>query len=127
MVFAIDIHYNRRAMPAQHKRRLWQLHLSTAVMLMFVAGGLLWMNMRHYDVPFQNNGWPCAMYFKYIALDSEEATIQVGAQMLGKWPTWYGPWHIRGAVINISVALAALVFVAMSFEYLIRRREVRKP
>jgi len=51
------------------KRRWFQIHLSTAVVLMFVAGGLLWANMmprwRYMDQGFSEPyffndgyGWP---------------------------------------------------------------------
>ena len=32
--------------PEKPKRRFWQIHLSTAVLLMFLAGGILFVNLR---------------------------------------------------------------------------------
>jgi hypothetical protein len=34
------------------KRRWFQIHLSTAIMLMFVAGALMWQNFRTYTAEF---------------------------------------------------------------------------
>src|SRR5438445_5917 len=65
---------------AMSKRRWFQFHLSTAVVLMFVAGGLMWANTRVDDSTVVSTwsdpatgstglsvwvrryaGWPCAL------------------------------------------------------------------
>jgi hypothetical protein len=70
------------------------------------------------------------MHYPLIGLDSEEATIEIGEKMRGEeplFPRWYGPWNVRGAIVNTFVGLIGLLFVALISEYLIRRREGRKP
>ena len=53
------------------KRKPWQIHLSTAIVLMFVAGFLLWLNFtpgqrfdpqRGINLPETNLGWPLPIY-----------------------------------------------------------------
>ncbi|HEY3323504.1 MAG TPA: hypothetical protein VGP72_23830 [Planctomycetota bacterium] len=54
------------------KRRWFQFHLSTAIVLMVVSGALLWLNMpdREYDFSlstrtgFKEAGWPFAAVFR---------------------------------------------------------------
>jgi hypothetical protein len=63
-------------MDEKPKKRPWfQFHLSTAVVLMFVAGGLLWANMQPpyvsvlggdaWETKFQWSGWPIASEGEY--------------------------------------------------------------
>ena len=102
------------------KKRPWfQYHLSTAVILMFVAGGLLWMNMTPYQNYLYRNdtiyGWPLACYVQtrdyldYIGL----ATFcfhDVGLLYIN-------------LLINIMVNLGIIVAIAIMCEYPIRRKE----
>ncbi|MEI6231403.1 MAG: hypothetical protein WCT04_00005, partial [Planctomycetota bacterium] len=67
-------------MPTPPPRKRFQFHLSTAIVLMFVAGGLIWANTRdrydtvRYSYPFMNSndtirqkdgdyGWPIPALF----------------------------------------------------------------
>src|SRR5437667_36465 len=91
-----------------------QLHLSTCIVLMFVAGGLLWANAvphkieteniyGRYDVIMIKRGWPAASncYDLYTA-----ETV----------------WSFRNFALNVLVILAILAAVAFVCEWIIRRR-----
>jgi hypothetical protein len=103
----------------------FQIHLSTAIVVMFVAGELLWLNIRklpdvypltesfHYRI----HGWPFVTNYWLLTLDSEEATLQP--------PNGYWDWpHL---VVNFFCALIILALVAFVCEWWIRHRHVRKP
>jgi len=51
--------FNRIQIP-EPKRKPFQIHLSTAIVLMFVAGGLIWRNVEwrviEFDYPVADNG-----------------------------------------------------------------------
>jgi hypothetical protein len=123
--------------------RLWEtirpklrLHLSTAIILMIVAGGLMWLNMhRRYGFPnwapdgeqywgtihpsnYDAYGWP-AVIWEWYNSETDEHTI---------FTMRYPGLIIIPFVINFVVALAILFSVGFCCEYLIhRRREARKP
>ena len=96
-----------------------QLHLSTCIVLMFVAGGVMWANAVPIAIDFTSidpngldnpaftheYGWPttCCMGFPEHF-----------------WPIHY--WHYGYLAINIAVALALLAAVAFVCEWIIRRR-----
>ena len=112
-------------MSEKPKRRVWQVHLSTAIALMFMAGGVLWIN----SIPDIGRN-PPGMLKTPIEVGSHSTYIYYG------WPYWcivkeqesrnfYWTWD--GAVPNAIVVLAVFVAVAGCFEWLIRRREGRKP
>jgi hypothetical protein len=117
------------------KRRFWQLHLSTAVLLMFGAGGFLWLNSfphRFYpwaDMPenyFYQYGWPTVFY-----TDPEPALV-MGIPLgtaLDRFIREVGQREVSTlhVVVNVLVALPCLASLAFACEWLIRRREGRKP
>ena len=102
-------------------RRAWfQLHLSTAIVLMFVAGGLLWANIRVQEVssiyPFPflieyARGWPM-LYLNYS---------RVGAPPNDQYWTWLN------LLINLLCSIGLLTVVAAISERVLRRREARAP
>ena len=101
------------------KGRLWQIHLSTAILLMFVAGGLLWANFTAYkssrdsiDLTNWASGWPLPLLRWYSA--NGEAMEHKSISELG-------------VVFNLSAAALILTGIALICENLIRRRESRKP
>ena len=130
---------------AAKKRPWFQYHLSTAVVLMFVAGGLMWANMtperKVYDqveyciAPGATSaqytgrtratayvwGWPYEACSKTLAGEEMRAGDAV-------WrPTEPQPFEIRGKpfAYNIIVAMSIVVAAALLLEWLIRRRERR--
>ncbi|HYG77124.1 MAG TPA: hypothetical protein VEK08_19120 [Planctomycetota bacterium] len=106
-------------------RRWFQIHLSTAVVLMFVAGGLVCLNLEWNDVylvpnyfgfgpltVWQERGWP----FVYWERPSLKAACGVPDRFY--WET---------LIANVLVVTTALVLTFRLSESLIRRRETRKP
>jgi len=102
------------------KRRFWQIHLSTAVVLMFVTAGFLWLNFRPRHVQWFVLRWHEKYYF-------EPATV-IG------WPRVYSGHTNTGSTldvpplfvsvtINLTVMLVAVVIASFACEYFIRRRE----
>lgn len=89
--------------------RQWlRLHLSTAIVLMFVASGLLWMNVR--ELPFAlvdmrvlSRGWPFAYESFRLILDSEEAALSSGSG---------NDWNMGWLIADVLIALIIVVAVA---------------
>jgi hypothetical protein len=52
-------------MPASPRRKRFQIHLSTAIVLMFAAGGLLWANIAGTESIVQADRWdrPADVYY----------------------------------------------------------------
>jgi hypothetical protein len=121
--------------PRRSKR--FQMHLSTAMVLMFTAGGLLWANMNerngfeveearfrplylvdldevsplelHYNV----YGWPfTAMRYGYIRPDGRSVKVE---------GSHYRPVYSKAA-IDLAVAMVILFVVWYVSEWWIRRR-----
>ena len=100
------------------RRKRFQFHLSTAIVMMFVAGGLMWANASPVDsVPIYHRypgavdyGWPqTAVCIDRLLVDQQ--------------------WFERvqwGIVTDIAVACALLFSVWFFCEWLIRRRAARK-
>ena len=110
---------------APKKRPWFQFHLSTAVIMMFVASGLLWANLRE-SVEFVSwarrdflHGWPFIAHYTRMTLDSEEAVLMYNAGDICGW-RW------PGVVLNIACALGLVVVVAVVCEWPIRRKERRQ-
>ena len=110
---------------APRKRPWLQFHLSTAIVLMFVAGGLMWMNMRDRgsfleQVAATRHGWP------FAATEKTEYYFGSGSIPFDPDPD---PHRTRvsvvGVVADCLVALAILCVVGVLCERLIRRRERR--
>jgi len=82
------------------KRRWFQIHLSTAVVLMLVAGVLLWANVR------ERQG------HRYVTLDSEEAAVQSALgihdpySVVRGWPFTHQEWLSSKTDIFKSALLA---------------------
>ena len=115
------------------KRRWFQIHLSTAVVLMFVAGGLMWANVAEKIECKTGHSW-----MPDEGITSQMNPIQYDEHKWG-WPSiiclrrsgafvsalrHYGT---RPVIIDVLVAFAILAAVAFVCEWLIRRREARKP
>ena len=104
-------------MPAPPKKRPWfQYHLSTLCVLMFVAAGLLWLNMGkdkfHLSPNRCWNGWPWSC-----------RNMQGNLFAPSTWRAYYEYPQLAG---DIFVALAILLAVAFLLESRIRRAD-RKP
>lgn len=97
------------------KRRFWQIHLSTAVVTMLVAGIILWLNLTPKLISRGPNGealsfgWP----LQAIRYDFSE---KVGD---------YSEWMMdadKAMCIDGLVGLSCLVVAIVALEHLIRRR-----
>lgn len=107
------------------RRRWFQIHLSTAVVLMVCAGGLLWLNFR--ALPTNDPAFK-EMFFE----------LEGSPWFMRGWPWVWEDWSfpIFGAgpryywghlVLDVGVAFLILTSVAAFMEFLIRRREARAP
>ncbi len=137
-------------------RSWFRFHLLTAVLMMFAAGGLIGLNLRRVEkvdykeipatVPplppagtnFCNNfhpaytevvessiqGWPLNFYRAASAHDAyfESAQPQMTA-VLPPVVTWNQTYMILNSISGITILAA----VTVASEFLIRRREARKP
>ena len=117
-------------------RRAWfQLHLSTAIVMMFVAGGLLWANLivTRIEEPgkkdWYRNGPPKYGWLEYYGWPKPAFT---------RFPIWVGSavWRESGvnetfvwqyAAIDVATAAAVLFATLFACEWLVRRREARAP
>lgn len=112
---------------APPKNRPWfQLHLSTCVVLMFVAGLVTWANIeglgdngwissraRDFKNPqIEKFGWPELV--SYDIRDAEDSSLGSTTKEF--------MWNDNGLAINCLLCLAVLGVSGFSCEYLIRRR-----
>ena len=115
-------------MPPPPPRRRFQIHLSTAIVLMFVAGGLIWANVRLR----RTAEW------ESLARDSHHflGVVTVDALFEYGWPAtaysaghavFYEPRiHFIGVFINTLAAFLILFVGWFMFEWIIRRHAARK-
>ena len=117
-------------MSEKPKQRFWQLHLSTLMLLMLIAAGLVGLNLRPYggrielgkgnsvEVTAANIedggliGWPTAMGYDGSTLDSPTRTVRI--------------WSQQALAVNVLVGVLILVSVATAIEFLLHRRERRQ-
>ena len=111
-------------MSDKSKRGRFQIYLSTAVLLMFVAGGLLWANLvirnngpEHYRPFFM--GWPFAFAFeRYRFTGGNPASVDFG----------HYEWHSNpfAFIANTSICGFIIIAVAYLMERHSRYREAQK-
>jgi hypothetical protein len=118
------------------KRRRFQIHLSTAVVLMMVAALILWLNLqsKSWNPPslsfpgivypyttFYGYGWP----IKWYEIENHEGQYIQG---LGS-STPFIRNHVLALPLIINLVLIGMIFYLVVFicEWLIRRREARTP
>ena len=132
------------------RRPRFQFHLSTAIVLMFVAGGILWANMRdsRYTVsvdsgeifmtlPLQTQGvaytfgWPSVLHEGARPLrlrvrnveNSDQWWVYTDAEAdLRERSSFDGSWRMAGIALNLLTALAILLALAVLLEWRIRRK-----
>ena len=96
------------------KSRFFQIHLSTAILLTFVAGGLLWANVpmsqELIDIGFGDGehlvsyrGWPCCIYGHIEVIEVTNS-----------------PWNVKHLLINVGIAVAILISTAFLCEFSMR-------
>ena len=99
------------------KKLPWfQYHLSTAIVMMFVASGLLWLNMQRNHHSY---GWPlpfiAVWHVDYFSPSGPWESYEMRYDPI--------PW---GIALNVVIWLAIMLGVGVFCEWLIRRRE-RQP
>jgi hypothetical protein len=107
------------AKPSRKPR--FQIHLSTAIALMFTAGALIWANTREYmwsgqNVSYYCHGWPLpAVIAQWTFIDAWQNSDAV--------PIF---WYVPEIALDLAVALLILSTVYFACEWQIRRRASRK-
>jgi hypothetical protein len=136
-------------------RRFWQLHLSTAVLLMLASGPIVWLNTSsrfaierkyedycRYSTGWRARGWPFSAFRERIRIipKNQPSNWQIFDFEAIKKLSYYEDNEmfvmvftvqpsIMGinAVLDVLVAILILLPIASLLEWLIRRRECRKP
>jgi hypothetical protein len=111
-------------------RKWFQIHLSTAVVLMFVAGCLMWVNFHSSDAVSKSDfgihwteirsGWPAV-----VASRSEDWYQGMSKDYERRIPPKLD--NFVAILINIVSAMLICSAVAAACEWIIRRREAPKP
>lgn len=121
------------------KRPLFQYHLSTAIVVMFVASGVLWLNVRLDNWPYQlggrlvgeslGRGWPL-MAIRHQGGYHHYKEITVNGQK--QWQEWNELMPNaeielcpNGIIIDAVVAFAILGIIGYFCEWLIRRKAAK--
>lgn len=112
-------------------RGRFQIHLSTAIIMMFVAGLFLLINFRPYrmDLGFSVRGQPAETYvvgwpiFYTEIFPHEFATGNGLSDAITAWRRTRG--KVAALEINIATAVVLIGLIAATLEYRIRRRESR--
>ena len=115
-------------------RKRFQIHLSTAVVLMFVAGGMLWLNTTVFRGGLILTDGKLLKDRFIIDLNTFWG---MGNLKTRGWPFRYhleiadsftnGRWWLWSMSFNIAVAVSLVLVVAALTEILIRRRETKQP
>jgi hypothetical protein len=110
------------------KRRWFQIHLSTAIVLTFVSGGLLLLNLRP-DLrlsaernKYASYGWPMALMTR-----NGEGVICFRCSENEYCDPMRTSAFLRYAALDFIACTSGLLFVLVLCEYLTRHREARKP
>jgi hypothetical protein len=111
--------------PEPPRRKRFQIHLSTAIVMMFVAGGIIWANriprIEKVFNPFTGGmmsvemwcyGWPIESYGEIV-----DSTTQLHLRTVGS---------LMSVAFDLTVAICILLAVYIVCEWLIRLRAARK-
>lgn len=130
-------------------RPWFQFHLTTAIVLMFVAGGLLWANLIPSRGPYRDTpgiesrcyGWPLWCYWTIsLAHDGDWSEVSPDAAAPGCrifYSTKYNfLWQAPGPAFtdtrrlallaDVHTAILVLAVCTLTLEWFIRRRERRQ-
>ena len=123
-------------------RRWFQIHLSTAILLMFVVGGLLWANLIPQRVLWLDSlgslnvvgqqwyGWPstgCKGWEEDSGVSAHynENFIVVFPSFVPAQPVREYSVYPMGVLMDTFAATGLVLTSAMTFEWFIRRRGIR--
>ena len=130
---------------SENNRRWFRIHLSTAVMLMFVAGAILGVNCLVVIGTFNDEDQATVNYVvqsaQAVGGDNRSHTFATWTQ---GWPFWFrgrmvdengevmkhpwgNSWRIERLAADALIAFAICGMIAVILEWLIRRREASKP
>jgi hypothetical protein len=109
-------------------RKRFQIHLSTAIVMMFVAGGLWWANLTPLKGTFVVEGENGKNVFEHVIFGwpfSREHENYIGGDIKDVFGDWILP---PIAIYSCDVFTALLILLAVRYicEWLIRRRVARK-
>jgi hypothetical protein len=112
------------------KRHFWQLHLSTAILAMFASGAMLYVNTQmkvsyqmYYVWPYM--GWPFAYWSGDARMTgSARLTMEYTGSDIFPNPS---PFSYLGLSLDIIIGIIVVGAFTIICEWLIRRRETRKP
>ncbi|HLX62576.1 MAG TPA: hypothetical protein VKX17_14965 [Planctomycetota bacterium] len=122
-------------MTEQPPRKRFQIHLSTAIVLMFVAGALIWANICAFGLierfaPNPGQDW---LHFRRKIFGFPFPGVnawQDMAQYHGRSDVPFVPnrYSVNGLAVALDVAIFLAILFAVWFllEWLIRRRAARK-
>jgi hypothetical protein len=107
------------------KRRIWQIHLSTAVLFSMLASAMLWVNLGRTEysaggpnAEYEIYGWPMS-FERYVHYQNNEVEFK-------QWTNENNELVISAGT-NFIAFLLITAPIAFALEWLIRRREGRKP
>ena len=114
------------------RRRWFQIHLSTAIVLMFAAGGLLGLNI----LPFERGltDWDLDKYPLDKILPKESWLFVAQGWPIPFWTAFEGnkqirvasKWRYQCLSADVAIVLVILGAIAMCCEWRIRRRAREK-
>ena len=110
---------------APRKRPLFQYHLSTLIVLTFVAAGLLWANLIDLGPKWwgQMRGAPWPFWYR-----ANDPILIKGLQLRVR-PFFFDyngeGWHYSLLAVDAVLAILVLVGTAIALEWRIRHRERR--
>ena len=108
------------------KRPWFQIHLSTAIVLMFVAGIIIWRNVEnHRMVSWKEWGWPEPVYYSPGPEHTSAGGIYEGPFPQEEYILW-NTINWTGLVINVLTALFLILGTAIASEFCVRRRLFRR-
>jgi hypothetical protein len=114
------------------KRWWFQIHLSTAIVMTFIIGGLTWVNCRHTQRHGSYTDWPLYADDDDLYFDAEDLRRPLSFHTIyfAQYPIGVShirQWNYRNAALDALVYIAVLVIAAVILERRIRRREARNP
>jgi len=101
-------------MVADSPRRFWQLHLSTALLLMLFSGGFLWLNLVPVERDEMLDDQTVLTMERGFPMRFQQRVVQAG-QLREAFGT-------AALVFNVAVGIVALVWIAVVCEWMIRRK-----
>src|SRR5947209_215947 len=118
-------------MTSTPKSRWFRFHLLTAVLMMVAVGIIIRNNMvgtagsEEYGLLTSiEYGWPMPFLTAYWKTETGLEISSLGGLSVEK--VSYG-WSIKGLLTDVWVAATAMIAVALVSEFILRRREGRKP